>query len=176
MRFLTEKKALELLRGIRQGLAREVAVGYEHRAKSCLTCDTPGACCLDEHFVNVRISRLEAAAISHVLRSLSAEKQAEINERADIAVEKYGLNADGGALRTFACPLYEKGTGCLVHHDAKPLPCIQHACYENAADLPPDELLDRAEASVDALNRRTYRTAQPLLPLPVAIRRFRRPS
>ena len=52
------------------------------------------------------------------------------------------------------------------------MPCIQHACYENAADLPPDELLDAAEAEVDRLNRGTYRSPQPFLPIPLAVKRF----
>ncbi|MBL0239589.1 MAG: hypothetical protein IPQ00_03285 [Chloracidobacterium sp.] len=65
-----------------------------------------------------------------------------------------------------------KRTGCLVHLRAKPLPCIQLACYESAADLPPDELLDQAEAAVDDLNRRTFAHRQPLLAIPTALERF----
>ena len=172
MKILSEKKALEVLAEVRTNFAAEIRSNYEHAAKSCLTCTTPGACCLDEHFVNVRISRLEAAAIGIVIGRLAPEKRAQIAGRVDATIHKYGLTGQDERPNTFACPLYEKGSGCLVHADAKPLPCIQHACYERAGDLPPDELLDAAETAVDVLNRRVYRSPQPLLPLPVAIKQF----
>ena len=172
MKILPERKALETLNEIRTNYAAVIRSDYEHRAKSCVTCDTPGACCLDEHFVNVHISRLEAVAICDVIEKLEPEKRVQIAERVDAAIQKYGLSGSDGNLNTFACPLYEKGSGCLVHAEAKPLPCIQHACYETAGDLPPDELLDAAETAVDVLNRRVYRSPQPFLPLPVAIKRF----
>lgn len=177
MKTVSESSALKRLSDVRDKLRTLVAGGYEHRAKSCIACDTPGACCLDEHFVNVRISRLEAVAIGNVIRGLPPGKQAEIVTKIDDAIERYGLvETNGDPTKTFACPLYEKGTGCLVHAEAKPLPCIQHACYENAADLPPDELLDDAEAEVDKLNRGTYRSPQPFLPIPLAIKRFGMPG
>lgn len=177
MKTVSESSALKRLSDVRDKLRTLVAAGYEHQAKSCVKCDTPGACCLDEHFVNVRISRLEAVAIGNVIRGLPSGKQAEIVTKIDDAIEKYGLvDTNGDPTKTFACPLYEKGTGCLVHTEAKPMPCIQHACYENAADLPPDELLDDAEVAVDKLNRGTYRSPQPFLPIPLAIKRFGMPG
>ncbi len=175
MKILSEKKAIEMLARVRSDLSADIRGQYEHRAKSCLTCDTAGACCLDEHFVNVRISRIEAVAIGNIIRRSPPEHRFEIAAKIDSAIERYGLDTNETANdRTFACPLYEKGTGCLVHSEAKPLPCIHHACYETAADLPPDELLDAAEVAVDELNLRAYRSPQPLLSLPVAIRRFGR--
>ncbi len=165
-----------MLAEVRANFSAEIRSNYECAAKSCLACTTPGACCLDEHFVNVRISRLEAAAIGDVIGGLAPEQRAQVAERVDAAINKYGLTGRDESPNTFACPLYEKGSGCLVHAAAKPLPCIQHACYETAADLPPDELLDDAETAVDALNRRVYRSPQPFLPLPVAIKRFARPD
>ena len=72
--------------------------------------------------------------------------------------------------QTYACPLFEKGTGCLVHHEGKPLPCIQHACYDNKEDLPPDEILAEHEGLVERLNRRTYPEPAAWLPLPLFIR------
>lgn len=177
MKTISRTSAILQLTEIREDLRETVSSGYEHRAKSCVTCDTPGACCLDEHFVNVRISRLEAVAIGNVIRSLPPGKQAELAEKIDESIEKYGLvETNSDLTKTFACPLYEKGTGCLVHAEAKPMPCIQHACYENAADLPPDELLDAAEAKVDALNRRVFRSPQPFLPIPLAVKRFGTPD
>ncbi len=171
MKILGESTALSQLRKINNEFRSDVA-GYEHAAKSCVTCTTPGACCLDEHFVNVRISRLEAVSIGIELAKLPIERRAAISTRIDTAISKYGLDGDIQDSGFFACPLYEKGMGCLVHIEGKPLPCIQHACYEKAADLPPDELLDDAEGRVEALNRRTYCSLQPFLPLPVAIKRF----
>jgi len=59
----------------------------------------------------------------------------------------------------------------LVHDEGKPVPCIVHACYENKADLPPDELQTQAEHEIDRLNARTYGSAQVLLPLPLVLQR-----
>ena len=142
MKFLSEKIALERLHTLQTTFAEKVRERYEHRAKSCLTCETPGACCLDAHFVNVRISRLEARLIEKTLQKLPEQKRNEIYERIERSVEEYGLSEGGEVFeQTFACPLFEKGTGCFVHNEGKPLPCIHHACYERQEDLPPDELL-----------------------------------
>lgn len=171
MKYLSEKRALERLAVIKNGL-RDAVSGYELQAKSCATCETPGACCLDAHFVNVRISRLEATAIKQVLAGLGPERQTDVERRIDNAIAKYHLTAAEDALeQKFACPLFEKGIGCLVHHDAKPSACIVHACYEDKADLPPDRLEQQAEHSIDTLNGRTYATPQPWLPIPLAIRK-----
>ncbi len=171
MKLISEKKALGRLKRLRSDLETEIVENYEHRAKSCLTCETQGACCVDAHFVNVHISRLEAVAIGQVLARLDLKKRIEVDKRIDDAIEEYRLTTDGDTFRqTFACPLFEKGTGCLVHLDAKPAPCITHACYENAADLPPDEILTKREREIDALNEQTYGRPQPWLPLPLAIR------
>ena len=171
MKLLSEQKALARLHVLKSDFKSKIAENYEHRAKSCATCETPGACCLDEHFVNVHISRLEAVAIKQKLTRLPMRKQDEIYARVDSTVEKYDLAEAGDTFaKTYACPLFEKGTGCIVHATGKPLPCIQHACYENAADLPPDELLARKEIEIDTLNRRTYGSRPPLLPIPLAIR------
>jgi len=170
MKLFSEKRAMERLREIRAEFANAIQSRYEHRAKSCATCETPGACCLDAHFVNVRISRLEARQIEITLQKLSAEKRAEIYDRTAKTVEKYGLTECSDSFeRTYGCPLYEKGSGCLVHSEGKPLPCINHACYERPEDLPPDTLLAEQEMRVNALNTKTYGKNPPWLPLPVAL-------
>ena len=149
----------------------EISENYEHRAKSCLTCETQGSCCLDAHFVNVHISKLEAVKIRKSLSRLPLRKQQEINARIDESIEKYSLTTEGDTFaQTYACPLFEKGIGCLVHRTGKPVPCIMHACYERADDLPPDELQMRAEEQIEILNSRTYGKSRPLLPLPLALR------
>lgn len=171
MRFLSEQKALEGLQAIKSDLRSEITEKYEHRAQNCLTCETQGACCLDAHFVNVHISRLEAVAIRKSLSTLPLRKQQEIHARIDKTIEKYSLTNEGDTFaQTYACPLFEKGIGCLVHRTGKPVPCIMHACYETADDLPPDELQTRAEEQIETLNVRTYGKARPLLPLPLALR------
>ncbi len=171
MKYLSEKRALDRLAMIKAGL-RDAVSAYEQRAKCCLTCDTPGACCLDAHFVNIHISRLEVIAIRRILDGSSEERRVAAERRIDDAVERYQLTARGDTFQQrFACPLYEKGVGCLVHHDGKPSACIVHACYENKSDLPPDELQQQAEQSIDALNARTYAPARPWLPIPLALRR-----
>jgi hypothetical protein len=173
MKTLSESAGLEKLGEIRERFRRRISDGYEHNALSCVECSTPGACCLDAHFVNVRISRLEAVAIKRKLKSFPNEKYAAIAERMDGAVSDFRLDADPDAgLKTYACPLYERGSGCLVHDGGKPLPCIHHACYERENDLPPDELLSDAELAVERVNRRVYGRSLPLLPLPVAIKRL----
>ena len=171
MRLISEKKALVKLSAIRSELKRSVSP-YEARAKSCGTCSTPGACCLDEHFVNVHISRLEAVAIAAALDELPAAQRRAIEERIEESVEKYRLTAHGDTYeRTFACPLFERGSGCLVHSSGKPVPCIVHACYEKPEDLPPQQFQIEAENEIDVLNARTYGRRLPMMPLPLALRR-----
>ncbi|CAN5398737.1 hypothetical protein BH10ACI3_BH10ACI3_23820 [soil metagenome] len=171
MKMLSEQKALERLQKIRTDLRSEIVEGFEHRAKSCQTCDTKGACCLDAHFVNVHISRLEARAIGDILAAFSNDRKKAVYARIEETIEKYGLTGNGDTYsQTFACPLFEKGTGCLVHEGGKPLPCITHACYESAADLPPEELLAVSEKLVDSLNEQTYGQRKAWLPLPLALK------
>jgi hypothetical protein len=168
MKTLSETKALKKLQTLKATYQNFIKANYEHNAKDCQTCPTKGVCCLDAHFVNVHITKLEAVAISKTLALLSGEKQREVYERAAETVEKYDLKTSGdNFLKTFACPLFEKGVGCLVHSTAKPAPCIQHACYENEADLPPDELQKDTENQIERLNKRTYGNAFVWLSLPV---------
>ena len=168
MRPISETRALQKLGELKQNF-RETIAPYEQAAKSCFACETPGACCLDAHFVNVRISRLEAVAIKRTLATLPADVQERVESRRVHTVEKFGLTAE--ADRTYACPLFESGVGCLVHDAAKPLPCIHHACYSRPEDMPPPQLLSDAEVDVDELDRRTYLSAAPSIPLPIAIGR-----
>lgn len=151
---------------------------FEHRAKSCLTCDVRGVCCTDAHFVNVHITRLEAVAISEALKKLNPRKRAEIYRRNAETVRKYDLAAytEDSFGQKFACPLFEKKEGCLVHRAGKPLPCIQHACYEKEEDLPPDELMHERERSVERLNRRAFGSAWNWLPLPVWLEKLAPPG
>ncbi len=172
MKPLGQTRALARLKTLKDNFKSEISETFEHRAKSCLTCETQGACCLDAHFVNVHISRLEAVAIKRVLGELSEDRRTAIYARVEDVIEKFSLTAEGDTYsQTFACPLFEKGIGCLVHNTAKPLACITHACYENERDLPPRHLQAEQERLVDDLNMRTYTRPQPWVPLPVAIRR-----
>lgn len=170
MKFISETRGIERLSEIRSEFAVEIRRSYEHKANPCSSCDTPGICCRDEHFVNVRITRLETAAIARRLDELGEKKRDEVYTRVEEAIEKYGLgDATDPTLKTYACPLFEKGSGCLVHDSAKPLPCIAHACYENKADLPPGELLEEREHIIAGLNRRVYGRESLPLPIPIAI-------
>lgn len=172
MKLLSEKQGLIKLAKLRDDFARDIRDGYEHKAASCLTCTTPGACCLDAHFVNVHISRLEAAAINRKINTLPAEHRGRVLEKVESTIKEYGLSTEGDTFnQKFACPLYEKGTGCLVHNDGKPVACTVHACYEDAADLPPDEMQIVQEQKIDDLNARTYGRRDQWLPLPLAIRK-----
>src|SRR5262245_10655599 len=150
MKPLSEKQALSKLRKLKDGLRASVKT-YERRAKDCGACETKGACCLDAHFVNVHITRLEAVLIQIELEKLPPEKQKETRARIAETIEKYDLTTNGDTFqKTFACPLFEKDAGCLVH-PVKPIPCIAHACYERAEDLPPDALQTEAEAKIERL-------------------------
>lgn len=171
MRFFNEKTALERLSDIRSRFAERIQHDFEHKAKDCSTCETKGACCLDAHFVNVRITRLEAVAIVREIEQLPAESQASMRRKILDTVERFGLDdaAEDGR-QTYACPLFEREIGCLVHHTAKPLPCIAHACYGRKEDLPPDELLQEREVRVFELSKRTYGSDGLPKPLPVALK------
>ncbi len=168
MKTLSETKALKELHKLKTTYQSFIKTDYEHKARDCQTCSTKGACCLDAHFVNVHITKLEAFAIRKTLENLSREKQREVYERAAETIEKYDLKTFGDTFaQTFACPLFEKGVGCLVHFEGKPAPCISHACYENKEDLPPDELQHEVEDKIERLNKRTYGNAFSWLALPV---------
>lgn len=174
MKFLSETTALERLEKIKNDYRSLIKNNYEHKAKNCLTCETQGACCVDEHFVNVHISRLEAFAIREKIKKFAPEKQREINLRVEKTIAKYDLtDTPDSFAKTFACPLFEKETGCLIH-SVKPVPCIQHACYERREDLPPDRLQIEAEEEIERLNKQTYGKKTVWLPLPVSLSLSRR--
>jgi len=167
MKLLSEKQALVKLRKFKNDFRESIKENYEHCAKDCGMCETKGACCLDAHFVNVHITHLEAVLIREELKKLSPAKQKEIYKRIGETIEKYDLNSDGNTFqKTFACPLFEKNVGCLIH-SVKPVPCIQHACYERREDFPPDELQNNAETQIERLNEQTYKKFPRWLPLPV---------
>ncbi len=161
MRRLGESSGIERLAAIRDEFRWDIAERFEHRAKTCSSCETPGACCLDEHFVNVRINRLEASAIRKAVGEMPDDVRSAIGAR----LERIDHDAE-----FYACPLYESGVGCLVHETAKPLPCIAHACYERPEHLPPDELLSSREREIDRLSRQVYGRGEPLRPIHTALR------
>lgn len=171
MKKLSEKEAILRIDKIKTIYRQNISENYEHKAKDCLTCETKGACCLDAHFVNVHITRLEAVAMRKVLDELDEQMKSEITQRISETIEKYTLKDSGDTFsQTFACPLFEKGIGCLVH-SVKPVPCIQHACYEFQADLPPDELQEEAGLKIERLNQQTYGDSK-WLPLPVWLQKL----
>jgi hypothetical protein len=171
MRKLSEAEALARLQRSKAAFQTHVKLNFEHRAVDCRACPTPGACCTDAHFVNVNITRLEAVAIRETIRRtprLTEDERRAVYGRAREAVARYGLDASGDTFaRTFACPLFVKGAGCLVHRRAKPAPCIQHACYKDWADVPPLSSQWREEHRVEQLNTGVYGAAWAWLPLPV---------
>jgi len=171
MKELTEAAALARLQREKRAYQSHIKLVYEPAARSCRACPTPGVCCTDAHFVNVHITRLEAVAIRDTLartpRLTDAERRA-VYQRARAAVERYNLHIGGDTYaQTFSCPLFAPGIGCLVHARAKPAPCIQHACYNNWADVPPASLEWRNERRIEQLNEQAYGTAWAWLPLPL---------
>ncbi len=171
MKLISEQKASELANARKGEFAAEIGERFEHAAKSCVSCEVKGSCCTDVHFVNVRITRLEARAINAVLADLPQDLRTRAEERITRSAEL--LKNEEWAEAKFACPLFERESGCLVHGKAKPLPCITHACYERPQDLPPDELLAAEEAEVLRLERRAYSRNFAALPIPLAIETYR---
>ncbi|HEX3560932.1 MAG TPA: hypothetical protein VHU19_17145 [Pyrinomonadaceae bacterium] len=171
MRTLSEAEALARLQRGKAAFQTHVKFNFEQRARDCRACPTPGVCCTDAHFVNVHITRLEAVAIRETIRRtprLTEDERRAVYIRAREAVEGYGLGAAGDTFaQRFACPLFVKGAGCLVHRRAKPAPCIQHACYDDWMDVPPLSLQWREERRVEQLNAEVYGAAWAWLPLPV---------
>jgi hypothetical protein len=171
MKALTEQRALTYLQRLKASYQSHIKLNYEFRANDCKVCPTAGICCTDAHFVNVHITRLEAIAIRETLAKtprLNDLDRRVLYQQAKAAVEKYGLKASNHSFsQTYSCPLFKPGTGCLVHRRAKPSPCIQHACYENWYDLPPDYLQQRCEHRVEQLNRQVYGDAWDWLPIPL---------
>jgi hypothetical protein len=173
MKMLSEKQALEKLKKTKAKFQETIKINFESKAKSCLTCETKGVCCQDAHFVNVHITKLEAVAIKKALAKFGEQKQKEIYRRTFETIQKYNLTDSGDTFsKTYSCPLFEKEIGCLVHSEAKPAPCIQHACYENSADLPPDALQTEVENQIENLNKKTYGTNYSWLPLPILLKRL----
>lgn len=166
-----EWEALAHLQRVKASYQSLIKINYEHLAADCRTCTTQGLCCTDAHFVNVHITRLEAVAIRETLRRtprLTEAARRAVYDRAREAVERYHLRASGDTFaQTYSCPLFEPQTGCLVHHRAKPAPCIQHACYERWEDLPPVRLQSRVEHRVEQLNEEVYGAAWAWLPTPL---------
>jgi hypothetical protein len=171
MRKLSEASALTMLRRAKANHQSHIKINYEHLAQNCRTCLTPGVCCTDTHFVNVNITRLEAVLIRDTLAltpRLTDEERRAVYTRAREAIMTYKLSASGDSFkRTYSCPLFAPGAGCLVHARAKPAPCVQHACYERWEDMPPISLQWRAENFVEELNRKVYDAAWAWLPVPV---------
>ena len=157
-RTITRDDALVRLKRLKDRFSSHIAKRFAWKAKDCSTCSTP--CCADADFVNVNITRLEGEAIMRTLRlspRITPERRERIVESAREAVRRYGLDGTTDTFSTtYACPLYEPGTGCLVHYKAKPAPCTQHGCYENWQDLPDEIELRRTEHRVADLNRALY--------------------
>ncbi len=169
--MIAESKAIEKLSELREEFRAAVKT-YEMKARPCEDCAEPGVCCRDVHFVNVRVTRLEAAAIKNVVRSMDERLRLAVRDRAVDAVGRFGLEdgSQDAAKKTYACPLFEPGVGCLVHRTAKPLPCIAHACYSSRSDLPPAKLCEEKEAEVARLNRRAYGRDEVPQPIPIVLR------
>lgn len=165
--------ALRSLGEMQEIFRQSLIENFEHAASPCNECTTPGACCLDEHFVNVRISHLEAVAMLAAINKENAFTRQGINERIENAIELYDLSEVNEYDKTYACPLYEKGRGCIVHEKGKPAACVMHACYESERDMPPALLLDEQELKIDKLNESVYGRNEGWLSIPIALKKYR---
>lgn len=170
MERMTEEAGLVELRREKSRFRNHIKLVYEPAAQDCGTCPTAGVCCTDAHFVNVHISRLEAVAIQGALGNVKlseTDRQSIYANAVEISERFTRSRNDDTFTRTYSCPLFMPGTGCLVHHGTKPAPCIHHACYENADDLPPESLLGRTELAIEQLNQAVYGEDCDWRPIPV---------
>ena len=107
MKPISEKRALEKLLQLQTSFADHIRRTYEHRAKDCVTCETPGACCLDAHFVNVGITRLEAVAIAKVVSEASPDARIRVRNRIGRTIDNYALDTTADSFsKMYACPLH----------------------------------------------------------------------
>lgn len=168
-RRMSRREALVRLRRMKQAFSRYIGRDYGHLAADCAACPTP--CCADAQFVNINITRIEAEAMIETLRESPRRGEAKLREvvaRAETAIQTYGLSEEGDTFaKTYACPLYEKGVGCLVHWKAKPAPCIQHGCYEHWEDLPETGTMQRVEARVEQIDAAVHGRAPRWMTIPV---------
>jgi len=170
MKTLSVSRAVHLLREVRERFRENIVSKYEFRAKNCGNCENRGICCTDEHFVNVHVTRLEALAIKRAVDTFSGEDRRKVLRKAEVESARFDSKRETDTFHiTYSCPLYDPKAGCLVHRTAKPLPCINHACYEQKADLPPDEILEGALREVTALNSRVFGNAWGIQPIPLWI-------
>jgi hypothetical protein len=168
MKFLSETTGMELLAEVRNDLRRSVSTN-ELKAKDCGTCETRGICCTDIHFVNVRITELEAKVMAKSVSSIAMEIRNRIVDRIFRTATK--LESERTAdfeTEFYSCPLFDEELGCVVH-DVKPGACIHHACYERKEDLPSADLLEEYEGKVTTLNRRVYGKEVVAQPIPTAL-------
>jgi hypothetical protein len=159
------QEAFEQLKNIKSSYQSLIEENFEFKAKSCLTCETQGICCTDAHFVNVHITQLEALAI---IEKLKNENNYEtVKAKVEQTISRYNLSENGDTFeQKYSCPLFEKGIGCTIHGDTKPVPCVSHACYEREEDLPPQFLQDRVEGRIENLNVEIFGENK-WLPLPI---------
>lgn len=173
MKTLSLQSGLEALSSIRERFRKQIETEYESKAKDCVNCEVQGICCTDDHFVNVRITRLEAEAIYREVNELTPGLIEDVKGRTEGVLRESCPDEPQEEVAFYACPLFESGVGCLVHATAKPLPCIHQACYEVKEDLPPDTLLESAETRTTRLNQRVFGNSWGLESIPEAIgRRF----
>lgn len=169
MKLRSRTNGLVALTRVRDELRSAVA-RFEENAASCETCTTRGECCRDEHFVNVRVTAIEAEAIRSAVVALPTKLRDEVYARAEVAANALSTAANAGDDRqTYSCPLYDAELQCLVHTKAKPAACIVHACYESADDLPPDDLLETAERAAIEISRSVYGKDIAAVAIPFAI-------
>ena len=172
MNEICEEEALSELIRIKAAYQRFIRDNFETSAQNCQTCPTFGVCCTDAQFVNVHITPLEAVAIKNALEQKLTEKEKQkLFSKIAETIEKYDLNQKGDTFeQTFACPLFTTQNGCLVHESGtKPTACIQHACYQQQEDLPPQCLQDYTEKRIEKLNYEAYGHDWRWLPLPLQL-------
>jgi Fe-S-cluster containining protein len=110
-------RALEELAGLRDSLR---GAGNRERA-GLFSCSGCVAWCCREGFNSMRATPVEALAMVRLLEARGATDEAR--ERCEEAVERYRLDGDPGARRTYTCPFLTAGNLCGVH-EAKPLGCV----------------------------------------------------
>lgn len=156
-------RALEELAALRDSLR---GAGNRERA-GLFSCRGCVAWCCRDGFNSMRATPLEGEA---VLRLLEARGEAgDARARCGEAVERFRLDADGPARRTYTCPFLTAGNLCGVH-DAKPLGCTTFTPVRDGGCDQDGARLAAAVGRAAALNDAAYGKGKWVdLPIPLAV-------
>jgi hypothetical protein len=109
------------------------------------------------------------------LQKLPIEKQKEIYCRIEQTIENYDLKSSGDTFaQTFACPLFEKEIGCLVHASGKTRRVHSACVLRKQTGFAARRVTVGSRNEIERLNEQTYKTSARWLSLPVFLHLVKR--